>query len=131
MAATEETVLIACKAPNGLVLDLDRYEAVDPEGRVIRTVKGAKRVTLKGWAHAVTAPDPAAGTGGYVLTPVPASFWAEWIARNAGCSLLEDRIILPPHKDAVRQAVDHAAVPRQFGYADPKAVGGIESLTKD
>lgn len=123
----EEMVLVGCKAPNGVVLDTDRYERTDSTTLGIRTIVG-KRFTLKGWAHDVNKPDPAQGTGGYVLTPVPASFWEEWVKTHPDFPLLTDKTILPPHKDARGQAVDHAAVPKMFDYANPKAVAGVEKL---
>ena len=59
-----ETVLVGCKAPNGLILNLDRYE-VDAQGRA-RRMTGLKTVTLAGWAHRIGfEPDPTAETGGY------------------------------------------------------------------
>lgn len=123
----EEMVMIACKAPNGVVLDTDRYERTDQTSWAIRTIVG-ERFTLKGWAHGTNKPDPAVGTGGYVLTPVPAAFWAKWLATHADFPLLEDKTILGPNKDARGQAIDHAAVPKMFDYANPKGVAGIEKL---
>jgi hypothetical protein len=123
-----ETVLIACKAPGGLVLDLDRYEVAGPNVPV-RVIKSElPPVTLKGWAHAWGKPDTT--EGGYALTPVPAAFWNAWYERNKGCSLLVDKIILPPHKDAIGLAHDHAEVPVMHPPAKPTDIKGVQAFDK-
>ena len=118
-------VMIACKAPNGIVLDLDRYEVLNIEKGIIRTHKGPMPpVTLKGWA----APfgQPPGTVGGYGLTAVPADFWEAWFSVNANSPLLADKIILPPHKDTHAQAKDHAEVPQMFRPAREGDVPGVK-----
>jgi hypothetical protein len=110
-------VLIGCKHPNGVVLNLDHYEIQTKETNRIRRVIGKSTVTLKGWAHAYNRPDPAEGLGGYVLTPVPQDFWDEWLATHGDFPMLEDKTILGPHKDATGQARDHADVPAMHAQA--------------
>jgi hypothetical protein len=109
-------VLIGCKAPNGLILNLDRYEKRGDQGQVKR-IPGAATVTLKGWARKAAEPDLT--EGGYMLTAVPVDFWREWIARNEDSSLILDKIILPPHQDAAGQAREHKAIPQMFRPAHP------------
>lgn len=118
-----ETVLIACKAPGGLVLNLDHYVKVGDQNSVQR-MSGGDTVTLKGWSRPFGAPDTT--EGGYALTPVPAAFWAEWFKINAESSLIKDKIILPPHKDAAAQARDNADVPQMFRPAKPTDVPGVK-----
>ncbi len=108
----ESMVLVGCKAPNGVVLNLDRYEPM--AGGQVRRIVGKKSVTLNGWAHEFNKIDPAEGTGGYVLTSVPASFWEEWIASHADFPMIEDMTILGPAKDAVGQAREMFEVPKMF-----------------
>lgn len=124
-----QMVLIACKAPSGLILNLDRYEKTDDKGNV-QKISGEMTVTLKGWSHAFNKPDHTAPTGGYALTPVPAGFWEQWIARNANSPLIVNKVILPPPAkgEATCQARDHAAVPKLNGPADIKDVAGIKKL---
>lgn len=111
------TVAIACKAPNGVVLNLHTYEPVgSKEQGNVRLVRG-KEVTLLGWAHKWGHPDLTADTGGYRLTEIDADFWAEWVKRNPDSPLLADKIILPPPDKAgmaASQARDHRAVPKMF-----------------
>jgi len=109
-------VLVGCKAPNGLILNLDSYRKRGDQGQVER-VRGSSTVTLKGWAHDNKTPDLT--EGGYMLTSIPADFWEAWIERNRDSSLIFDKIILPPHVDAAGQAQDHKAVPQMFRPAHP------------
>ena len=123
-----DTVMVACKAPNGLVLDLDAYEVSERDQRV-RVIKSKMApVTLKGWSVPFGIPELT--TGGYALTEVPTAFWDEWWARNKdSSSLIEDKIILPPHKDAIGSARDHAAVPQMFARRKESEMLGAEKLT--
>ena len=119
--AAGEMVLVGCKHPNGVVLNLDRLEKVNDQGQV-RMVKGKQTVTLKGWAHPFNRPDPAEGLGGYVLTPVPADFWNAWLESHSDFPMLEDMTILPPHKDAPKQARDFEEVPQMHAPSKQETV---------
>lgn len=110
-------VLVGCKAPHGLILNLDSYRKRGDQGQVER-ITGTRTVTLRGWTR--KASDPDTTEGGYALTPVPADFWSEWFERNKDhSSLLADKIILPPHVDAIGQAQDHKSIPQMFRPAHP------------
>ena len=119
-------VLIGCKAPNGLVLNLDRYETTN-DNRPPRRISGGQPVTLKGWSVPFGVADTT--SGGYALTEVPADFWEAWLKANADSSLLADKVILPPHRDASAQANAHAAVPALFPRKDGFADRALEKLT--
>ena len=119
----EPMVLVGCKAPNGLVLNLHRSEKVGDQGAV-RFVAG-KTATLNGWARPFGEADVT--QGGYMLTPVPQAFWDEWLARNGDSSLLEDKIILPPHRDINGAARDHAEVPQMHRPARVTDVPGVKA----
>lgn len=105
-------VMIACKHPNGVVLNLDHYELMNVQNNRVQRRVGKASVTLKGWAHAINKPDPTEGTGGYVLTRVPADFWEAWLATHQDFPMIEDGTILGPHKDAPGQARSYANVPK-------------------
>ena len=124
----EEMVMVGCKAPNGLVLDLDFYVVAETDQRV-RTIKGKlPPVTLKGWSVAFGMPDIT--TGGYALTSVPAAFWTEWYARNKDTStLIADKIIIPPHKDTAGAARDHDTVLAMFPRRTESAMQGVKKLS--
>lgn len=126
-----EMVMIGCKMPSGVILDLDRYDS-DPAHptRPVRVILGPARVTLKGNRVPLGQPDPA--VGGYVFTQVPADFWNEWVKRNVGSPLLADKLLLAPAKpgDAPALARDHAAVPAMFP-AGPQRAQGVQPGTRD
>ena len=112
-----EMVVIACKAPNGLVLNLDRYELVDKDRGTIRRIPGDVEIKLRGWSVHQGRVDLASEQGGYALTEVPADQWEKWLAANQDSPLLKDRIILGPPKQrgadsATAQAAAHAEVPQ-------------------
>ena len=99
-----ETVLVGCKAPTGLVLNLDAYEVLSKEHGTVREVKSKiGPFTLRGNSFEVGKfPKLANGAflaneqleDGYVFTPVPKDFWDEWSRRNADSSLVKDRIVI-------------------------------------
>jgi hypothetical protein len=128
--ASGQMVMVACKHPNGVVLNLDRIVPIGNNGQV-RVVHGAS-VRLAGWSHEYNKVDPAAETGGYVLTPIPAEFWVEWLKAHPDFPMLVDKTILGPHRDHVGQARDHAEVPKMFAPSsgDLKAIDAAK-LTKD
>lgn len=128
-------VTIACKAPNGIVLNLHTYEQVGPADKGnVRLVRG-QEVTLNGWAHKFGHPDLCNDTGGYRLTEIDADFWAEWLKRNAGSPLLSDKTILGPSKNegmSASQAREHRDVEKMFAPVrenDPRMPKGITELT--
>ena len=123
--AISEFVTVACKAPNGIVLDLDRCEVINAEKGVVRVVKGPAPVRLRGWSRPWGAADHT--EGGYALTQVPKDFWDAWWAANSDSPLVADKIILPPHRDARGQAHDHAAVEQMFRPARDGDVRGIKA----
>lgn len=132
-----EMVLVGCKAPNGLILNLDSYEKIPgAQNNAVRRILGKTVVTLKGWAFEVgKMADPTITSGGYRLTAVDADFWDEWFKRNAESSLIHDRIILPPPPrakavDAGAQARDHDTVPKMFAPVKPSDVKGIEAAPR-
>lgn len=131
--AAGRIVMIACKHPAGITLNLDKMVLIDKERGSARRVAG-RSVVLRGWAYPAGSnqPDPAAATGGYVLTPVPADFWDEWIATHADFPMLEDKTILGPHRDAASQARDHAAVDKMFAPSSGELKELAQAqLTKD
>ena len=118
--------VIACKHPNGLVLNCDQYQT-DDRGNLLPVTRG-RTVTLKGWAHKWGEPDVAGATGGYALTTLTgqdADLWDKWIARNADHPFIVERVILPPHKDPMHQARDHSAVDKMHAPAKIGAIPGV------
>lgn len=140
--AAGETVTIACKHPNGLVLNLDRYVRLTDQGQQVRREVGRMTVKLAGWAHEFNVPDPAAATGGYVLTQVPADFWEQWLAEHKDFPMIADKTILGPgieagmspraQGDIAGKARAHLDVPKMHAPSsgDLKALQAAE-LKKD
>jgi hypothetical protein len=119
-----EMVMVGCKAPNGLILNLDSYRVTDQQSKRVQRIAGEK-VLLRGWAHPINKPDLTEDTGGYRLNQVPADFWAAWIKTHADSSLIKDGIILPPPAkpgldEATAKAIDHAEVEKMFRPARDK-----------
>lgn len=123
--AETDTVLIACKHPAGLVLNLDQYVITHQPTNTIQRKPGKQTVTLRGWSmpadpKGLRAREAAyrrlgvTQEGGYALTPVPVDFWTAWIKKNADSPLVKDKIILGPHADAIGQAADNEAVEPMF-----------------
>jgi len=89
-----DTVMVGCKMPTGVVLNLTRYEILSKEhGLVQRVGEEDGSVSLKG--NAVKFGQADISINGYVFTKVPKAFWDEWLARNASSSLLKDGYIKP------------------------------------
>lgn len=89
-----DVVFVGCKMPNGVELNLDRYEVLNQEQGTVRLVKSkVAPVTLKGNSVKFGAPD--LSIYGYVYTPVPKEFWEEWLKHHAESSLLADGFIKP------------------------------------
>lgn len=107
---TNDTVMVGCKHPAGVVLNLDHYVKISDTN--VRLELGKKTVTLAGWARRWGAPDHT--QGGYALTAVPRDFWEAWIKEHADFPMLTDGTILAPHKDAAAKARDHSAVEEMF-----------------
>lgn len=123
-----QTVLVGCKAPNGVILNLDRLEreSGNPQDIRVRRVRGATTVTLKGWAKPFNREDRTAETGGYALTPVPADFWEAWVATHPDFPMLLDGTILAPtatggerRGNAMAQAREHEKVERMNAPLNP------------
>jgi hypothetical protein len=92
------TVTVACKLPNGLILQLwemgDEFES-SPTGT--RTIKKAHKkgepIKLNGCALKFGQVPEVPMPGGYALTQVPADFWEEWVAQDPNRDVLVNRVI--------------------------------------
>ena len=108
-AAPGEKVTVACKLPQGLVLQLYQEVEIDEPvmgGGVRRTKQHipipGKRVELAGtgypinmtpYAPIVGAKRPGAGEGFALTSGVDADFWNEWCRQNKGSPLLESGVL--------------------------------------
>ncbi|MBF0865113.1 MAG: hypothetical protein ABF932_13665 [Gluconobacter potus] len=71
---TSNAVMIGCKIPNGLVLQV-----------------GSQRFVLKGTNVKPGAPHVV--TGGYGLTTIPADVWAEWSGKHKDSVFIKNSIV--------------------------------------
>lgn len=126
------TVIVACKIPTGLVLQLCREVEVAEQTPVgVRMMKRfdrfGQRVVLNGTAY---PKDPPAGfrakpmmVGGYALTMgVPASFWDDWVEQNRDTAMVQN--------DMVRA---YSRIPdmKAFALEHETVRSGFEPLTPD
>ena len=132
----EEFVFVGCKAPNGLILNLDRYERPDASRLDVNRIEGDRTVTLAGWAHQFNKPNLTEDSFGARLTRVPKNFWDEWFKTHAKSSLILDGTIIPPpsagnRDNAIAVAREQEARPIMFAPVKPDARQGVSALVKD
>lgn len=115
-----DMVMIGCKAPMGVILNLDHY-AKAGDTQYVNRIEGDTKVTLLGWSHPWGTQDPT--QWGYRLTPVPRDFWEEWLSTHKGFPMLRDKTIIGPEStsagqtDTLGKAKEHAKVDRLFRQA--------------
>jgi hypothetical protein len=140
VATARKMVTIGCKHPNGVVLNLDKYErmSTDPNNLQVLRQDGPATFMLKGYAMPATPKEirawqrqPNAADrieGGYALTQIPADFWEQWLKTHGDFPMLRDRTIIGPHSDMLGKARDMEAVeamnrPVPESGKDPRAPG--------
>lgn len=121
-----ETVTVACKLPNGLLLRVfDMVPGFEPVlGGGTREIKVARQkgepVKINGNAVPFGMPPAYTIIGGYALTPnVDAAFWAEWLKHNADSDVVKSGLI---HAHATPDAVQKESRNRE------KVKSGLEPL---
>lgn len=99
-----ETILVGCKSPRDIELNLDS-NMVEGDGRRVRFVPGKlPPVVLKGNGRRRLIGEPEPDPIGYVFTPVPKAFMDEWMARNkddyqgVGALIRDGVIIVSPNR---------------------------------
>ncbi|WP_046901578.1 hypothetical protein [Gluconobacter oxydans] len=106
---TGNTVTVACKLPNGLVLKVG-------ESKVILAGSNSSRVI-----------------GGYGLTAIPADLWAEWQKAHADTPFIKKNIVFmqTTAAKAEAQAGEQSEVKTGFEGLDPdKPAAGITPVEK-
>jgi hypothetical protein len=100
MAQSNETVTVACKIPNGLVMRLfEMVPGTEPVmGGGSREVKVSRQkgptITLNGPSVRFGDIPPFSIVGGYALTPnVPADFFEEWKKQNSEQMFIKNNLI--------------------------------------
>lgn len=113
-----ETVYVACKLPNGLVLRL--FDMVPKEEHVmggglrksaVAVEKGETRVTLKGFSHPQTKAPNCEIVEGFALTPdVNKDFFEAWMKANSGMDAVRNGLIFghPEKASVVAYCMEYA-----------------------
>lgn len=134
------TVTVACKLPNGLILRVfQMVEHTEPVmGGGNKKVKVArqegKSVTIRGCAVPFGATPSAPIIGGYALTSnVDADFFALWMKQNADSELVQNKLIFAHEKPdfAAGQANEQQEIRSGLEPIDPNRLPkGIEAADR-
>lgn len=124
-----DTVLVACKLPNGLHIENRTRDESAPNGW------GApERYTLNGSLHRLDengSPIHAWEVSNtFGLTEVPKVFWDQWIAENKDAPYVRNGAIFAHPKDTRGQTKEMSDVTTGFEGRDPKnPMPGVEPMT--
>ena len=111
---SEETVIIGCRLPNGLILEVGLYERVtDSNGRQatqIRKLANYQKIVLKGWnAHSeemrrneIQVP-AGMNTKPFLNRGVSKAAWEEWKKKHPDSWLIKNGILLEAKNEADAQ----------------------------
>lgn len=123
-APSSNTVVVGCKLPNGLIVDLCD-PGVNEHGQKIM-IPRRQPVTFKG-ANSSNI------VGGFGLTDVDADFWEAWVKQNAKFPALVNGLIFAQERRdrAADNAMDHADAKSGFEGINPDRPGkGVERVPK-
>lgn len=97
-------VTVACKIPNGLVLQLEKREmTVEPSPAGGREVEVGRKigepVNINGCAMALTGQPPKHQIiGGYGLTVIAKDFWDHWLKQNETLDAVKNKLLFAYEK---------------------------------
>lgn len=146
MAETKEpkgdVVYIGCKMPNGVTLNLTKYDRLDPGRDIVRRVgEDLPTVTLRGngYRQREDGSVPNFIIDGYAFTSVPKDFWEAWYTDHRDMSLVTDGLLIVADSAQAKKSVarEHEKLPGQFERlqqeGDPrvKALGVEKFQTED
>jgi hypothetical protein len=107
---SEETVVIGCRLPNGLILEVGYTSTAEVDGKEIALIQRGenyRRIELKGWnAHseAMRAQEiqvPAGlNTRPYLNRGVPKAAWEQWKLAHPNSWLIKNGILFEAKNDA-------------------------------
>lgn len=122
---TSETVLVACKLPHGLYLDL--YAGKTLTARV--KLSGTMGFRIPNEDRKFVNPDVSFG---HSVTPVPRKHWEEWLAAHKDHPAVVGGFVYvsKTKDDAVAQAREREGEVTGFEQVDPKK-SGVAPLDKD
>jgi hypothetical protein len=146
-----ETVCVACKLPNGVVLRaFDMRPATEPmPGGGSRDIMRAveipnSRVTINGIATPFGVPHPYPVSSGFALTfGVPKAIWDAWLRDNSDSAMVEGKMIFAYATRADVEAaarenearrpglepIDPDNPPKEFAARPRSPLGGVQKAT--
>jgi hypothetical protein len=89
----ENFVLIGCKIPNGIILELITEPSKDVKEQTLQPRPTGPRVTLKGSNTLRTDRRMAQAQHLYATTRVEAAFWNAWYARNRDMDFVKNGLV--------------------------------------
>lgn len=126
--AATGTVIVGCKIPNGIVLQLSTFESTQEPvmGGGHRDVKIGRKVGEK---YVVKGPSTPFGmvprylvAGGYALTSgIPREFWDEWVKQNHDADIVRRQLVIAHStmEDVERQCLDNEKLLTGLEPIDP------------
>lgn len=113
MAIQKETVIIGCKLPAGLILEIGLQRTQVQDGKLIPVnirTENYQRIVIKGW-HAHTEAVRRQGIqlpAGMDMSPflnrnIPKSFWEKWKEENPKSWLIKNEILFEAKDEASAQ----------------------------
>lgn len=125
-AEGSKTVLVGCKLPHGLYLDLR-----DKGGNLVARQKlpGASNFTLPNPERKM---QPTSTVHGDTITPIPVDHWEAWLKQNADHPAVRNGAIYARAKreDAEAQALEHERQNIGFNKVNPASLG-VKKLSDD
>lgn len=95
----KEQVLIGCKLPHGLIMEIPDV------GDLLRPKPVGKRVILKGANSLRTNPNAAQGNFPYAVTLVDKDFWDAWLERHKDRPFITNRLVFVAKNEADAKAM--------------------------
>ena len=126
--ASSDTVIVGCKIPNGLILQLSHMErSSEPVmGGGHRDVKLGRKVgpkyVIKGPAFQVGVMPRYLIAGGYALTSgIPKDFWEEWLEQNKEADYVKNDLVIAHQsmEDLERHCLDNEHLKTGLEPMDP------------
>lgn len=105
----KEQVLIGCKLPHGLIMEI-------PEpGDMLRPRPVGKRVILKGANSLRTNPNAAQGTFPYAVTSVDKEFWEAWLERHKDRPFITNELVFVAKNEADAKSMGRERIGERTG----------------
>ena len=98
-------VVIGCKLPHGLILELINKPPKDPKEQVLQPAPTGRRVTLKGANSMRIDLRAAQGVHPYATTRIDKAFWDAWLAENKNLTFVTNGLVFEAKDDASAKSI--------------------------